>query len=513
MKGKVRIYPSLRLLWELVHSLNRFQIQTLKDNSRTSNGGGKVPAYINFFDVLRNAETFDEKIIRQKLRNTTTLRDFTDSRAYLYSAILKAIHLGNNDLSTEVSSISSQIKILMLKGLYSHIPELVKYGERFATETEDFEELIRLSRLNKSVKRHRLSGKVLKSEMQIIIEKEREWKTKLSNLNEWEHIFDLRFIAKGSLDNERIKYIQEIEKHPFVQNNGPCESVRAEIIRLSIAESMLSLNKIEHTGRIAYLVEIANLIEKNPSLLEDGMIAERYLYAVQNFGLLSILDKNIVLFNDSIRRLLEFDSKGNDSEVLVFERVETLRMAFHLHSFDVEKSSANCAFIRKGLLKYGTRMTPSYKLSLSRFVAFSLFLSKEFSEVAKFLHSEIESPLNIGNEKQQIVLWIFYLMAELELENQEILKNYSRYAQKYVKENGIGDEFSSLFFGFFKSYATKSNSIKKLSLLKNLENQLGILFTNKTNAYYDSCFPFREWVASKIEDKPLMSIIRTNTNA
>ena len=115
MKGKVRIYPSLRLLWELVHSLNRFQIQTLKDNSRTSNGGGKVPAYINFFDVLRNAETFDEKIIRQKLRNTTTLRDFTDSRAYLYSAILKAIHLGNNDLSTEVSSISSQIKILKIE--------------------------------------------------------------------------------------------------------------------------------------------------------------------------------------------------------------------------------------------------------------------------------------------------------------------------------------------------------------------------------------------------------------
>jgi hypothetical protein len=507
MRGRYKIYPKLKLLWELVQAMNRFEIQMLKDSARVKAVVAEIPAYLVFFDVLLNCLAFDETKIRKALEGTTTPNDLTDSKSYLYHAILKAIQAYNGDMTTDVSEISAQIKVLVHKGLYPHIPDLYETAWRFADETEDFEAQLRLIRLWKSALFHNVSGETLRVEMQKVKEREKLTTERLLNVQAWQDLFDLRFVAKSSAGEARAIIIQEINESPLVLTDGPCLSVRATVLRLSVKEKMLSIAGLIVEERIPIMMEIARVIEQHPALLEDVLMVERYLYAVFHAGLFAIQYNQEEIVEESLQKLTEFVHFRKDAEVLIYERVVKIRLLNLLYSLRIDEAGPLATQIREGLESYAYRLSPRHRIDLMLDLCYYYFLTKDFTSISKLLVNELNEKPTISSTTHFVLLWMYYLLSQFELDKADILHQYAGFAAKYLKRHGFEDHFGTIMVSFFRRYARKNTIRNRHAELERFGLEISTIAVADPMNFYIQAFPIEKWTQCKQSGKDLLDVL------
>jgi hypothetical protein len=486
----------MRMVWELVHSMNQAEILRFREIARTRSETPEELAYVKFFSVLLTQAPFDKKKIKESLFDTSTLKRLGDSLCYLYHALLKALQSSNDNLTKDVSDLASQMQVLLHKGLYHHIPILGKQAMAFAIEIEDFEGQLKLLRLERSSYLSTCTGRELGKHLEKLDTEEDSIRDQIENLHVWERLISKRYIAKSLPPNERMLLLNDIERHPFVLNQSPTLSSKAEIARLSLNEKLLSVGQLDVSERIPILMEVAEKIATKPSLLEDVLVVERFLYAVFNAGVLATMAKNEGVTKEAIEKLEWFSKLQPEADVLVFERVELIKFIRILDNLDLVQGQIAAKRIKKGFEGFGERLTQGLKFDLLLFLAYFYLITGKVVDAIKLLHPFLESVPTPDNPKRSLLIWIFFLMAHFERDNIETLASHSGFAKNYLKAHKLENEVATLLFDFFDSYSSLTESSRKVALLKTLDMEIQRLFLEPSNAYFDS-FQIGLWTKAK----------------
>ncbi len=466
--------------------------------------GGKVPddeneiRYVNFFNVMASQKVFDKAQIKKKLTATTTLDDFTESCSYLYHAVLRAVQEANEDTISEIADVTTQIKILVYKGLHQHIPAIYEQGMAFASETEDFEDMIKLMRLWKvSLKYSQNEGQTSEAFQSLETLEVEVW-DKMVNLRDWERLYDQLVATRGATKEKRAALLQAIANHPLMINNGPCLSIKAEVRRLLPNERPLDNPNPNQVGRIPKLIEIARLIEHHPQLFEDTLIVDRYLNVVSSYGILAIENHQAAIADLAIEKLEGFEQYRKATDVLVFERVEELKIIALRNSMAFENADETIQRVLKALDSFGERVNRKRRfdfiLAIVEIYLFTARPNLAAKLLAPFLN---EAPVE-DNPRPTIMLWVYYLIVQYELGQRDIMEIWASNATKYMNKHKIRDEAGMAILQFLKRLSTKNDPEKLRRDFSLFGTEVMPILVDPLNRYYTVRFPIEMWVGCQL---------------
>lgn len=494
MNFSYKIYPSIEQLHELARSFDRDETHQFKLDVRTKNGRVKDVAYVHFFDVLVSFPTCDLKQIKKALEGASLLKRFTDSKSYLYHRLLDALRIAHSDKISDVFNIAAEMKVLIFKGLHHHIPILYKNGISFATATEDFEGALRLISLWKFVLLNQYEGDNLSAMLEEIASKEIEIRNQISNLQDWEDLNFRRFIAKGKPLQEKTEIVSSIRKHPLIINGGPCLSIKAKIRRLTLEENLLSISGLDHSGRIPILFELLNLIGENQDLLENILVVETYLYSAFNVGLLGIHFEDADTYQSALQYLSIFGEKHPSAEALVFERSMILKLSYSNGKRDTNLGIKTVSEAATGISKFGKRLSPKFQIELVLEIALHYFHAAKWSQIAKLTLPYLNDAPIVLNRKAVNMTWIFFILAQFEIENFDTMVSYAGYAKKYLKKHRLETEMGITLLNALSRIGKRALKGKQLSELSRFEMEVLPILEKPKNLYYEKRLPFREWI-------------------
>ncbi len=266
---------------------------------------------------------------------------------------------------------------------------------------------------------------------------------------------------------------------------------------------MIGIDRLDQEGRIPILLEIAALIEKHEPLLEDVLVVERYLFASYNLGILGIIFGNEEAFKTSIRHLDKFGTRSHDAEPLVFERIAMLKLTRDLVKIDFPKAESSAKQALYGIKRFGKRLSPKQHVELILQLSFYYFQVAKWSEIVKLLPKFLnESPM-IHDPKDVSMLWIFYVIAQHELGNFEIMKDYSVYALKYLKHHDLETEISLAILSSLRRIGSRTTAQERKDEFLRFQNVVLPDLALQENLYFARRLPFAIWVEYNLAGKKL----------
>lgn len=508
MKGRYRIFPSLRNVHELANALDAREVLSLRNMARGSHGDPEDTVYLRFFEVLRSEAHFDKQRIKQKLAGSFNMSRLSDARCYLYHKMLAAIQDANNDTSSDVSDLTSQIKVLLYKGLHHHVADLFEKAVSFSNEIEDFEGVLRIVRFWKACLRNMRSARELGIALEGISLQEEETWAKLANLREMEQLFDRYFIAKSKEEGERETLLQAIASHPLFSGSIPSLSTKAEVLRLTLCQKMLGAESLANRDRIPILRQVVELIETKPVLFADAIIVERYLDTLHNLGHLGIIFNDDASIDFAIAHLEDFVKHRAEADAMVFEKVEGIKLLRLLTALRLDEIKLLAEKVREGLTHYGSRMRPMHRNDLVLILSRYYIYTDQFTEVVRLLHPDLESPPSADDSRQCLMRWIYFLIAHFELGNAEVMKSFASHALKYAQEYQLDNDGGFLILTFLKNLSHKNVDAKKSSVLRHFISNTIPILQSPSNLYYLVRFPIDLWAECQLSRKSFSKAVK-----
>jgi hypothetical protein len=267
---------------------------------------------------------------------------------------------------------------------------------------------------------------------------------------------------------------------------------------LTLKENLLSLNGLDHAGRIPILLEIVSLIEKHESLLENVLVAESYIYAAYNAGLLGVHFGDEEVFKRSVSHLKGFATKHDNAETLVFERNAILHLSRDLALSDFVNAASTVANALNGLNKYGKRLSPKFHVDLILEIALYYFKTVKWSEIVKLMPRLINEPPMVTNPKAVVMSWLLFVVAQYELGNMDTMASYVGYAKKYLKKYGMESEIGKILLSALGRIANQLKESERRAEFLRFKAEVLPILNEKENLYFVSRLPFASWITSNL---------------
>ena len=134
-------------LFELIQSMSKSEKRYFKLNSSTHSD--TLNSYVKMFDVINAQKKYNEKEVKEKLKNTIKIKNFAVEKNYLYNFLLKSLTSFNNQksLNSKASTSLFTIRMLIDKALYVQAKKLIDKNLRFAEQSENYTLLLELLKL------------------------------------------------------------------------------------------------------------------------------------------------------------------------------------------------------------------------------------------------------------------------------------------------------------------------------------------------------------------------------
>lgn len=145
-------------LFELIQSLDKSEKRYFKLYFSNQH---KEQKHILLFSILEKADTYDEKKIKQQLKDNYLQKHFAETKYYLYQQILKVLkdYRTENSVDNLLIERVQNIEILIQKALFEQAVNELQKAKKMAYDYERFEFLlVLLSYQNKIITSTRLQG-------------------------------------------------------------------------------------------------------------------------------------------------------------------------------------------------------------------------------------------------------------------------------------------------------------------------------------------------------------------
>lgn len=499
-------------LFDLIKSLSPSEKAYFKKygyKQSSTEKGVKNNPYLLLFGAIDKQEEYNESKLLKLFEKEKFIRNFSATKAYLYSIVLDSIVSCNEGKSQtdQILVLLREIEALSRKGLSRQCLKKIDAAMKKAQQHEQWSLFCYL--LFEQLKNTDFYSELNNVYYEDVIKQIQQY-TELIH-----HDIDVALLLRTfhvkwrqlgmiARSEEQIAELHQIMQHPFLQDETRALTIQSKLAFYNIqAVYQTFLNN--PTAIHSFLSKGIELFERNPYLIENNLCEYIHFLDMQ-LGVL--MGREMWLEFDvcivKLRNLLNTESNKLKAEdaALYQSGCKILQLLRHFKTWDIE---AALAFVEP--IKALHALFPTHKHIITGnlyFIARSYFMLGMFDEAL----IEINEALTIEEVENfsdyYAGLRIINLLIHLELKNEQLLEYILRATYRFLKDRKRMFVIENLFLKFLKKLLSAPD-----------KGQIDLLYSefyeniNKAIAAYPKeiaalrLFDFRFWLESKIKKIPM----------
>lgn len=454
----------------------------------------KETAYIRLFDAIDRQDTWNEKVLQQRIGSAPGTSNFSMTKTYLYAQVIAALkaYSSYKDYESELNDQLETYKILRQKALYGDAAELLQRCKQFAYTNGLYMRLYYI--ITEEIIAVLFSKTTVSYNPTIALARERREVLKI--IENYSQAGDILYNQKLFLRNKNYARTPE-EKKILDRNIRPMMKWNEKHIRSRIALGMYNQAMSDYynaTGNIpkAFHFIRKDLVEK----LEQYNVSKSektYYVEIGHYLQLCLRNKHFTDFRkylDEYKKLIS--PKMSQVEVLIYETALHAEISFYnlggkpAEALRVFTNDKRFATLRNRISKKGL-INILYAVAVAHFGLGDLRAALRYvNQVIALADVEVE---------ELVFARILSIIIYFERENQEGLEYALRATYRILLKNERNYETETLILKFIRKAGKlgTQNEIRKsfLRLHADMSNLFDAKPMEKTVEYY---FDFRGWL-------------------
>lgn len=508
-------------LFELIKSLSKSEKRQLKIDHKPKSGE-EAPLFIQLFDVLDKASSYDEKLIFTAIPDLKR-QQLSNLKAHLYNHILENLRWlsRKKDVRLNIRQLIDYGQVLYNKGLYQQSLKILNKAKRLSEKHQEivlkmqvleFEKLIEGRHITRSIENR--ADKLKKESVAC-----------MQQLNNYSHFGNLalslygKYLELGHVRNEQEA--AEIKQffHKNLYSDGLSENdIAGDTAKLSIYERV---NLYQAYAWYAYILQDfllyyrytqkwVNLFEEFPERKKED--PSLYIKAMHNLLTAHFFNRNYNKFYGDLEQLRSFYHKNKkgfnaNTETLAFVYLYTAKINKHFLEGTFEEGLKLVPDLEQGLTDTQRPIDKHRILVFYYKIASLYFGSGDYNKTVSYLNQIIN--LKVGNLRSDIQCFarILHLIAHYELKNYDLTEYLLPSVYHFLEKN---KEISEVL-GEILKFLRRFNRVGLRGLPAAFSDLRERLIEVSKNPYERRFFLYLDvisWLESKIDRRPVQEIIQ-----
>lgn len=433
----------IHVLHGLIHSLSKSEKRFIRLNAQFHQGD---KTYMKLFDAIEKQKTYDEEALKVKFRNEKFINQFGVVKNYLQQFILKQLRSYSSESKASIicQNLLIDIEILYWKGQFVLMKRLIHRTEKIAEKYQFYlvlEELLNWeSRLNTA-------------QVKITIENVEEANKKHETYMErYRHIVEYKkLINQTHFFIKQAEVIRTDEDEKTIEKLLNNELLKSIPVGASFEEHynfyMLNgvLNRLVNNQKASgeYREKLLAYMERYPHMLEENTI--RYLSALHNLLMHSLIIKDYDLYEKSLSKLKKLDAKTIREKAAIIESLCLFELGYYNETKQYHKS---IDFVNNFFLKQSSLLVNQNKehyFLVHYHAALAYFNLKDFKSALNWVNKVINLTSKMVRVDIRAATNIINILIHYELKNILLIPYLVKSTMEFLKSHHLQTDFDKKF--------------------------------------------------------------------
>ncbi len=497
---------NLDLILAFIRSLSRnekrfFKIHALRHVIGEQNN------YVRLFDVLDKVkENYKRKDVLASLKSKGLARYFSSELNYISNLLIDSLCQYHSESKAEfrIKRLMQASQVLYEKNLYSHSLKLLKKAKAEAYEFDKFEELLRITSLEREIANQSLTTvEELTQVTNAIHQEEKEAIRKLNNKFDLRHLSDSIFLmAKKNgvaRTEEQLNECRALFSNPLLKDDKAVLSYDAKRYFLNahiFYYYMINDLKKNHQYRVKFI----QLLDSNAQRRTEDIAV--YLSGLNNvlFSCIQLLKKDdFFYYLDKLRQAPSGLKRGSNTafvEKRVFESSYINETDYYIKTKEYEKGIKLVPAIEKGFKLFERSIEQSSAITLAFNVSCLYIGAGKFKNALPWNNRVLSHQKDV---RQDLLCFakILEIMIHYELGNKEQLHYYIKSAYRFFTKRKRIYQFEELFFKYLPKLIKLDDEKELKKIYSQLANELKVLKKKSNERIMFDDVDFLAWLESK----------------
>ena len=494
-------------LFQLIKSLSKSEKGYFKKFASLHIMGEKNN-YVRLFDTIDKQRIFNEQEIISKLKKEKFIQHFAVVKNYLYNLLLKSLESFHDSINAELNNHLIHIEILMGKGLYDSCEKIISIAKKKAEVNQKPLHLIQILQFEIFlVSRQKYENKT-EQDLLKIFDQISKAKKDYDNVFQYNQIFSSISILTAKYGGQKVQgnpELKQIVENPLFQKEEHATS--RESLRLFYSANYNYLNSQgKHKDAFKFAIKISDLLEKIPEMKNDP-----FSYHFNTLSAMVATQLYLGDYSGAEISLNKLKTLKINSEFLKY-RLFYLTSKYELFICVEFNYGDGLTLVRKIERMLSLEQGNNIANKIDRRIIYVQFITilvvfKKFEDASKYINKLLYE-VTLRSEMRTFAKIMNHII-HIELENKEYLESIVRSTYRYLKKENQYYEFEKIWITFIKNKLISSGPKQKLiGDYLWLKDKI-IEITNKaSHGSIAKYFEFIPWIDSKIENRPLIEIIK-----
>lgn len=498
-------------LFELIRSLTKQEKRYFRIEAQRRRGTNQ---YAVLFDALDAMHSYDEKLLRKKLRKEKFIHRLAAVKKYLYTFILntQAAYYSGKTASRVLDEQLQHISVLYRKALYAQCRKLIGKAKLLAKRHELFTRWLDILELEKNIHALLRFSSTTADEMNAILEEEKLVLHKIANTKKY-YNKNARMVM---LLHQRGFRLQEQDKTEVnnIMNEDLQDVERAETFDARLYYYNTNTAFGQASGNLQHSYDAAKgyieFLESYPERLREN--ANRFVVGLSNFMVIcSYLKGKQQDIRNTIQRLAGFENhplfKAEDIQLKIFLARYSNESILSIRTCNYASAQQLEAGIERGLLRFGAGINKNEHLMLCYYLAYLFFGHEDYSSALKWNNKILHHFEPNVREDIQCYSRFLNLLIHYEKGNVDLLEYELKSTYRFLSRRQRIFRFETVMMNFIRKNLSQPLSRKEtIYLFGQLRDELVEVFKDPQEKTVEEYFDFVSWLESKIKGRKFSEI-------
>jgi hypothetical protein len=500
-------------LFKLIKSLTQFEKGYFKKYASRNTAGGKNN-YIILFDAIDKMESYNEELLKKKLRSVLPPSQIPVYKNYLFNLILKSLqgYSSYESVDIKINELISNANMLCKKAMYKEALKYLKKAKSMAEKYENTKALLEILLAERAIVMtvpdkniYEYRSELYRQQMELV-----EAVTKHIKLAWLSDSMVMHIEARGDFrSEENEKEMNKILNDPLLKNYNDLKDFTSK--RYYYHSHMFNELSKENIKKVHfYLKRELELISEYKHMIP--LFIRTYIQSLVNYLLFSNILKDRASVKDALAKINELKRKIKNKipvelEITILANTCYAEIIIFTNNAELVKGRAAAKRIEALLEKYPDEVPLGLKAVLLINTAKFYFIDSNFAGSLFFINKMInEIPPSFKKDLYDFAR-MFQLLIHFELGNLDVLDNAAEAAYRFLRERKAVFAVEKAVFDFLRNALKAVDSdYKDLydDLVYNLEASKHLRQSRITLSNFD----YYKWAKSKINGKPLHQLMR-----
>jgi hypothetical protein len=500
-------------LFQLIKSLTKsekryFKVIASKKQSSFKNN------YLKLFEAIEKQKTYDEEKIIRQFTDNTFIKHLPSEKNYLYSLILKSLHIYHSSSSTEttLNELLHFSEILYSKGLYQQSRKIVTKAREISHANEMHSQMIKISRQRIELANQlSINSKELQTEHTSAISDSKLAIEQIVNLNSYYELHGQFFFLirkEGELIRKpsELKKFDQIMLNPLMDNEKNALSHESKgvfyFIRSVYHYMKGDLQKAYHYNK--------KELEHIESHSKKNLKQSDYTAKLNNICEVCLRMKKDQEFWYYLNKLKKTPAISILEKSRQFYRYHDLILRMYMQTGEFEKAILLVNVIETGLETYKNHIHQSRIISIYYHIAYTYFGVGEYKKSLIWINRILNDRKPDLRRDLLCFARLLNFIIHFELNNIFLLEHIIKSTHHYLHTKEKLYDLETIVLKFLKKLSKVSMEEQVIGLLKELKNELVKLLKDPFEKRAFEYFDLISWVESKIEGRNFAEIVKSN---